>query len=128
MPERLPKHIRAVNDSKTYKVHERTLIICLDGTGDKFDADNSNIVHLVGCLKKDDPTQVTYYQTGIGTYDGGGLSNGFNASLDMAVGSGLGVHIRDAYKFLMQAYNEGDKICLFGFSRGAYTARCLAGQ
>ncbi|SMR53574.1 unnamed protein product [Zymoseptoria tritici ST99CH_1E4] len=128
MPERLPKHIRAVNDSKTYKVHERTLIICLDGTGDKFDADNSNIVHLVGCLKKDDPTQVTYYQTGIGTYDGGGLSNGFNASLDMAVGSGLGVHIRDAYKFLMQAYNEGDKICLFGFSRGAYTARCLAGM
>lgn len=28
----------------------------------------------------------------------------------------------------MQAYNEGDKICLFGFSRGAYTARCLAGE
>ena len=46
----------------------------------------------------------------------------------MAVGSGLGVHVCDAYKFLMQTYKEGDKICLFGFSRGAYTARCVAGM
>lgn len=60
----VPKHIRAVCDSKTYKVKERTLIICLDGTGDKFDGDNSNIVHLVSCFKKDDPTQVMYYQSG----------------------------------------------------------------
>jgi uncharacterized protein (DUF2235 family) len=42
----------------------------------------------------------------------------------MAVGSGLGIHIKDAYRFLMQNYREGDKICLFGFSRGAYTVRC----
>jgi len=46
----------------------------------------------------------------------------------MAVGSGLGVHIKDAYRFLMQNYREGDKICLLGFSRGAYTVRCLAGM
>ncbi|KAF2703695.1 hypothetical protein K504DRAFT_463420 [Pleomassaria siparia CBS 279.74] len=46
----------------------------------------------------------------------------------MAVGSGLGIHIKDAYRFLMQNYREGDKICLFGFSRGAYTVRCLAGM
>lgn len=32
------------------------------------------------------------------------------------------------YRFLMDNYREGDKICLFGFSRGAYTARCLAGM
>lgn len=69
-----------------------------------------------------------YYQSGIGTYDGGGLSNGIAAAFDMAVGSGLGLHIRDAYHYLMQTYKEGDKICLFGFSRGAYTARCLAGM
>ena len=102
--------------------------MCLDGTGDRFDADNSSIVHLVSCLKKADPTQITYYQSGIGTYDGGGLSNGINAALDMAIGSGLGLHIRDAYHFLMQTYQENDRICLFGFSRGAYTARCLAGM
>lgn len=94
----------------------------------QFDADNSNIVHLVACLKKSSPNQVVYYQSGIGTYDGGGLKNGINAGFDMAVGSGLGVHVRDAYRYLMQNYVEGDKICLFGFSRGAYTARCLAGM
>ncbi|KAH7014434.1 uncharacterized protein B0I36DRAFT_278318 [Microdochium trichocladiopsis] len=46
----------------------------------------------------------------------------------MAVGSGLGTHIKDAYRFLMQNYRHGDKICLLGFSRGAYTVRCLAGM
>lgn len=34
----------------------------------------------------------------------------------------------DGYKFLMQNYRTGDKICIFGFSRGAYTARALAGM
>jgi len=123
---RLPKYIPATDSGEPPK--GRTLIICLDGTGDKFDGDNSNIVHLVSCLKKDDPRQITYYQTGIGTYNSGGLSNGIAAAVDMAIGSGLGVHVRDAYRFLMQTYREGDKICLFGFSRGAYTARCLAGM
>ncbi|KAK4896661.1 hypothetical protein LTR27_005581 [Elasticomyces elasticus] len=125
---RLPRNIRAFQDGKNAEVLGRTIVICLDGTGDKFDSDNSNIVHLVSCLKKSDPSQVSYYQSGIGTYDGGGLSNGANAALDMAIGSGLGVHIRDAYHFLMQTYKEHDRICLFGFSRGAYTARCLAGM
>lgn len=124
----LPKYIRAVQDGANYKPKGRTIVICLDGTGDKFDADNSNIVHIVNCLKKDDSSQVTYYQSGIGTYGSGGLKNGMAAALDMAVGSGLGVHICDAYHFLMQTYREGDKIILFGFSRGAYTARCLAGM
>ncbi|KAI7566003.1 hypothetical protein KC343_g13830 [Hortaea werneckii] len=126
--DRLPRDIRAIRDAASYRPSGRTIVVCLDGTGDKFDNDNSNIVHLVGCLKKDDPGQVSYYQSGIGTYDGGGLTNGVAAAFDMAIGSGLGVHIRDAYKFLMQTYHEGDKICLFGFSRGAYTARCLAGM
>jgi uncharacterized protein (DUF2235 family) len=86
------------------------------------------VVNFVACLKKDDPSQVTYYQSGIGTYDGHGLKNGLSAIVDMAVGSGLGIHIKDAYRFLMQNYREGDKICLLGFSRGSYTVRCLAGM
>jgi uncharacterized protein (DUF2235 family) len=88
--ERLPKSIRASRDSKRIQ-HPRTLIICLDGTGDQFDNDNSNVVHFVSCLKKHEPEkQVTYYQSGIGTYDQGGLQNGIGAAMDMAVGSGLG--------------------------------------
>ncbi|KAI1852717.1 hypothetical protein JX265_003205 [Neoarthrinium moseri] len=125
----LPKTVRALNDSETARGHPRTLILALDGTGDQFDNDNSNIVNFVSCLKKHSPAeQVTYYQSGIGTYDKGGLTNGIGAAMDMAVGSGLGTHIKDAYKFLMSSYREGDKICLFGFSRGAYTVRCLAGM
>ncbi|KAL3426797.1 sporulation associated protein [Phlyctema vagabunda] len=124
----LPTTIRAVRDSRSSYPGGRNIIICLDGTGDKFDNDNSNVVNFVACLKKDDPSQVTYYQSGIGTYDGHGLKNGFSAAIDMAVGSGLGIHIKDAYRFLMQNYREGDKICLLGFSRGSYTVRCLAGM
>ncbi|KAI0153123.1 hypothetical protein GGR57DRAFT_468981 [Xylariaceae sp. FL1272] len=128
-PVRLPRRFRALKDSTDAKGHARTLVICLDGTGDQFDNDNSNIVHFVSCLIKHSPDhQVTYYQSGIGTYDRGGLQNGIGAAMDMAVGSGLGIHVKDAYKFLMQNYREGDKICLLGFSRGAYTVRCLAGM
>lgn len=122
-----PLKIRAVQDAHS-EPQGRTLIICLDGTGDQFDNDNSNVVNFVACLKKDDPTQVTYYQSGIGTYDSAGLQNGISAAVDMSVGSGLGDHVKDAYRFLMQNYREGDKICLFGFSRGSYTVRCLAGM
>jgi uncharacterized protein (DUF2235 family) len=127
-PIHLPKNIRAVTDAEKPGSGGRTIVVCLDGTGDKFDGDNSNIVHLISALKKDDPNQVSYYQAGIGTYTRSGLSTGFSAALDMAVGSELGLHVRDAYHFLMHTYKEGDKICIFGFSRGAYTARCLAGM
>lgn len=127
-PGQLPATVQAIQDSRFSYSTTRTIVICLDGTGDKFDNDNSNVVNFVACLKKDDPSQVTYYQSGIGTYDGHGLKNGFSAIVDMAVGSGLGIHIKDAYHFLMQNYREGDKICLLGFSRGSYTVRCLAGM
>jgi uncharacterized protein (DUF2235 family) len=124
----IPTAIRALQDSRNAHSAGRTLVICLDGTGDKFDNDNSNVVNFVSCLKKDSASQITYYQSGIGTYDGHGMSRGFSAAVDMAVGSGLGVHIKDAYRFIMQYYQEGDKICLLGFSRGSYTVRCLAGM
>lgn len=62
MPPQLPPMIRAVQDSHTEHAGGRTLVICLDGTGDKFDNDNSNVVNLVACLKKDDPSQLTYYR------------------------------------------------------------------
>lgn len=44
----------------------KTLVLCFDGTGDQFDADNSNIVQLVSLLKKDDRNkQMVYYQVGL---------------------------------------------------------------
>ncbi|OBT79918.1 hypothetical protein VF21_01549 [Pseudogymnoascus sp. 05NY08] len=124
----LPPSIKAVRNPGESSSGGRTIVICLDGTGDQFDGDNSNVVNFVACLKKDDPNQLTYYQSGIGTYDGHGMKSGISAAIDMAVGSGLGTHVKDAYRFIMENYIEGDKICLLGFSRGAYTVRCLAGM
>ncbi|CAE6489699.1 unnamed protein product [Rhizoctonia solani] len=111
----------------------RSLILCFDGTGDQYDQDNSNIVRFVQLLKKDDKTkQMVYYQTGIGTgvgpSPGGRIATKISQTLDTMVASGLGDHVRAGYEFLMQNYSEGDRVSLFGFSRGAYTARALAGM
>ncbi|KAF8996538.1 hypothetical protein BDQ17DRAFT_1429685 [Cyathus striatus] len=111
----------------------RTLVVCFDGTGDQFDADNSNIVQLVSLLKKNDRTkQMVYYQPGIGTYTSPTLTtpvmSKLSKMLDEAVAWNLDSHVMNGYEFLMQNYLEGDKICIFGFSRGAYTARSLAGM
>ncbi|KAF8662081.1 hypothetical protein AX16_001191 [Volvariella volvacea WC 439] len=111
----------------------RTLILCFDGTGDQFDADNSNIVQLFSMLKKDNRSlQMVYYQAGIGTYTSPQfatpLASKVSKSLDEAVAWNLDEHVMEGYKFLMQNYIAGDRICIFGFSRGAYTARSLAGM
>ncbi|KAH6909130.1 hypothetical protein BKA70DRAFT_226359 [Coprinopsis sp. MPI-PUGE-AT-0042] len=112
----------------------KTLILCFDGTGDQFDLDNSNIVQLVSLLQKDDKTkQMVYYQAGIGTYTGTHKVakpwlSGVRKTLDLMLASSLHAHVMSGYEFLMQNYHAGDKICLFGFSRGAYTARGLAGM
>ncbi|CAE6502263.1 unnamed protein product, partial [Rhizoctonia solani] len=111
----------------------RNLVLCFDGTGDQYDQDNSNIVRFVQLLKKDDKTkQMVYYQTGIGTGVGpspkGRIATKISQTLDTMIASGLGDHVRGGYEFLMQNYSDGDRISLFGFSRGAYTARALAGM
>ncbi|KAF7302364.1 Zn(2)-C6 fungal-type domain-containing protein [Mycena chlorophos] len=111
----------------------RTLVLCFDGTGDQFDDDNSNVVNLFAMLQKDDPSrQLVYYQAGIGTYTIPEIAHPWMAkvhrTVDMMLGSHLNAHVMGGYEFLMQNYRKGDKICLFGFSRGAYTARALAGM
>ncbi|KAG9003222.1 hypothetical protein FRB90_011229 [Tulasnella sp. 427] len=110
----------------------RTLVLCFDGTGNEFEQDkNSNVVLLFQMLKRDNPEhQLVYYQTGIGTYAPTGFISTIGARvaqvLDEAVAWYLKDHVLAGYKFLMETYRDGDKICLFGFSRGAYTARALA--
>ncbi|KAF8660902.1 hypothetical protein AX16_001530 [Volvariella volvacea WC 439] len=111
----------------------RTLVLCFDGTGDEFDCDNSNVVQLVSLLKKDEKAQqMVYYQTGIGTYTSPDIAtplmNKVSKIMDSAVAWNLDAHVMDGYEFLMQNYTAGDKICIFGFSRGAYIARSLAGM
>jgi len=111
----------------------RTLVLCFDGTGDQFDEDNSNVVRLMGLLAKGDrKKQMVYYQAGIGTYTSEKDVSPWKAmiqkTLDEMVAWNLDEHVMDGYEFLMQNYHDGDRICIFGFSRGAHTARSLAGM
>ncbi|KAI6030583.1 hypothetical protein F5J12DRAFT_903043 [Pisolithus orientalis] len=111
----------------------RMLILCFDGTAGQFDSNNTNVVKLFGLLRKDAmDKQRCYYQPGIGTYFEPGvvspLVSWWAKIMDEAIAWYLDGHVMDGYKFLMANYRTGDKICLFGFSRGAYTARALAGM
>ncbi|KIO29075.1 hypothetical protein M407DRAFT_60257, partial [Tulasnella calospora MUT 4182] len=69
---------------------------------------------------------------GIGTYTPAGMMGYLRQQgaqlLDEGFAWYLEDHVISGYKFLMDRYQDGDKICLFGFSRGAYTARALAGM
>ncbi|EIN12817.1 hypothetical protein PUNSTDRAFT_61007 [Punctularia strigosozonata HHB-11173 SS5] len=110
----------------------RTLVLCFDGTANHFDGDNTNVVKLFELLKKDDhKVQLCYYQPGVGTYLKPGSTShwleGAAKLLDQAVAWYLDTHVTDGYQFIMRNYRPGDRICLFGFSRGAYIARALAG-
>lgn len=97
----------------------KNIIICCDGTGNKPSAQNSNVVKLYSLIEKNTLAQVTFYDPGVGTF-------GFKLYAGIT-GYGLSENIKQAYCFLMSHYKEGDKVFLFGFSRGAYTVRCLAG-
>jgi len=110
----------------------RTLVLCFDGTTNQFSAENTNVVRLFSFLRKDNvEKQLCYYNPGIGTYFNPGvvapLFEWAARLVDYAIAWYLDEHVMDGYKFVMQNYRAGDKICLFGFSRGAYTARALAG-
>ncbi|KAI0044657.1 hypothetical protein FA95DRAFT_1583670 [Auriscalpium vulgare] len=111
----------------------RTLVLCFDGTTNEYGTKNTNVVKFYSLLSKDHiEDQMCYYQAGIGTYFKPGavrpIFRWAASMLDKAFAWYLSQHVLDGYRFLMQNYNTGDKVCLFGFSRGAYTARALAGM
>jgi uncharacterized protein (DUF2235 family) len=108
----------------------KNIVLCCDGTANEFAKDNTNVVRLYSTLVHDRPDQCTYYHPGIGTMEPPGaltpLRRRLTRTLGMAVGAYLENDIRDAYVFLMQNYQVGDQVFLFGFSRGAYTVRAVA--
>ncbi len=113
----------------------RNLVVCCDGTGNVFDVSPraSNVVKLASVLINNDQ-QMVYYDPGVGTPDGLGdkIDQGFSARLQKLVGLGLGDgvnrNIVQAYQFLVDHYQgPQDRIWLFGFSRGAFTARAVSG-
>ena len=109
----------------------RNLVLCLDGTSNQYSATNTNVVKLYAMLDRTDG-QLSYYQPGIGTSVPTGIwgriKRWFIKQIDLAIAWLLEEHVCDAYRFLMRYYQEGDSIFIFGFSRGAYTARAVAGM
>ncbi|MBL1198908.1 MAG: DUF2235 domain-containing protein [Nostoc sp. ZfuVER08] len=102
----------------------KRIVVCCDGTWQKLTSPYpSNVVKLAQSVKpiaKDGVTQIVFYDEGIGT-DAQKVLGG-------ATGLGIDKNIEDAYRFLVLNYYQGDEIYLFGFSRGAYTVRSLAGM
>jgi len=118
----------------------KNIVICLDGTGNQIEDNLSNVLKLYRTLGKSD-SQVVYYEQGVGTlgqvYTWGWLWQKIKNGLGLAFGLGLDENVIQAYEFLVrhhkeytvkgQSHPESDNIYIFGFSRGAYTARVLAG-
>ncbi|MEE9452208.1 MAG: DUF2235 domain-containing protein [Gammaproteobacteria bacterium] len=108
----------------------KNIIICFEGTGNRFNGHATNVVHTVARVVKEG--QAVCYDPGVGTFslfNKARLSkkNSISAWLGRIFGYGLEHNIFEAYKFLMRKYSPEDKLFIMGFSRGAYTARALAG-
>jgi uncharacterized protein (DUF2235 family) len=110
----------------------KRLIVCADGTWnfrDQID-DETQLRHATNVTKvaravnprsSKGIDQVVFYHDGVGT------NKGLDHWVGGAIGEGIESNIRDLYRYIAYNYSEGDEIFLFGFSRGAFTVRTLAG-
>jgi hypothetical protein len=114
----------------------RQLIICCDGTNNNLTggARDTNVTKLCDLLAPDANDQLLYYDPGVGNpgeLPGASLTDNLSRIYErlhgLAFGKGVYENIAEAYLFLMRHYRPGDQIFLFGFSRGAFTARSIGG-
>jgi len=104
----------------------KRIIVCLDGTWNK-PSDNissTNVVKIMRAVRQsaeNGKKQIVFYDKGVGT---GGPLDKLRGG---AFGRGLGDNVQDGYRYLANNYVPDDEIYIFGFSRGAFTARSLAG-
>jgi hypothetical protein len=104
----------------------KRLVLCFDGTWNTADNGGSptNIVRIARMIPPTDAKgikQIVFYEEGVGT---GIVSDKIFGGL---FGFGLDAHVKSGYRFLSQNYEPGDEVYVFGFSRGAFTARSLGG-
>jgi uncharacterized protein (DUF2235 family) len=108
----------------------RNIVICCDGTANEPKARGATNVFELVRLLRGQPSQLVYYDPGLGTESAPGaqtrIAKTTTKVLGLAFGYGLKKNIGDAYTYLMDQYEPGDRIFMFGFSRGAYTVRALA--
>jgi len=112
----------------------KKIVICLDGTGNQMKATGqTNVATVFRMLDLSDPAaQIGFYDPGVGTLSAanarGGAGRWLSRMSGLAFGSGINTNLAEAYSYLVQHWRPGDDLYIFGFSRGAYTARALAGM
>jgi hypothetical protein len=115
----------------------RQLIICCDGTNNNLTgrSTDTNVTKLCELLQPDRQNQLLYYDPGVGNPGelpgatmGDQISRTFERLYGLVFGKGIYENIAEAYRFLMRNYQSGDQIFLYGFSRGAFTARSIGGM
>ncbi len=102
----------------------KRIIFCFDGTWNALNASTpTNVVLTAASIVRhtvDGTTQIIHYDEGVGTGPVDHLAGG-------VLGWGLIQNVREAYRFLIFNYDVGDQIYVFGFSRGAFSARTFTG-
>jgi len=96
----------------------KRLALFLDGTWNTLN-NNTNVWRMKSLCRQSE-SQMSYYSAGVGTQKDERLRGGM-------FGVGLDDEVTNAYEWLVEDYEAGDRIYIFGFSRGAFTARSLAG-
>ena len=109
----------------------RNLVVCLDGTTNEPETGFTNVARMFDVAEKN-PGQLVYYDPGVGTLGAPAAITPWGKAATRLAGAVAGYGIRDnieqAYTWLAHQYRRGDRIFVFGFSRGAYTARALTGM
>lgn len=107
----------------------KRIVICADGTwntpdqrrrGKTSPTNVAKMAEAIACSGKRGSAQLVFYDKGVGT-------GRFDRLCGGAFGYGLSKHVENAYRFLVEHYQDGDEIYFFGFSRGAYAVRSAAG-
>ena len=103
----------------------KNIVIFGDGTGNDrtSDAYKTTVARLATRTRHDGTmpqAQIVHYEAGVGRE--------FGDLIGKETGSGISPHIQSSYDFIVWCHDPGDTIFLFGFSRGAYTVRSLAGM
>lgn len=109
----------------------KRIVFCFDGTWNTADMPYpTNVTRIAQSISRwdsDGHPQIIHYDDGVGTGDQEKLTGRIYNFFAGVFGFGLLENIVEAYKFLVLNYEPGDKIYVFGFSRGAFTARSFAG-
>ncbi len=108
----------------------KNVVICCDGTDNEVATDSTNVLRLYRMLERDQ-RQVAYYDGGVGTLVDPAAISFLRKYLSRKLDAAIALHVREnviaAYRFLARTYQPEDRIYFFGFSRGAYTVRAVAG-